>query len=238
MRAPGSNVFAWVIQSFIDELAHAGGRDPYEFRLELLGDKDVMPGTGERGQPYNVARMRNVLKLAAAKAGWGQKQLPKGQGQGIAFHFSHRGYFAEVAEVTVARDGTLKVDRVVAACDVGAQIVNLSGAENQVEGSIVDGLGTALFEELDIDRGRVVQGNFNAYQKIRIDGCAGEGGNPLPQDRLSDHRAGRTGPAAAGSGGLQRHLRRHRQAHPFAPHEQDRPELVLTRRRLSAGGTV
>jgi isoquinoline 1-oxidoreductase beta subunit len=128
----------------------------------------MMPGTGERGQPYNVARMRDVLKLAAAKAGWGQKKFPKGQGQGIAFHFSHRGYFAEVAEVTVAPDGTLKVDRVVAACDIGAQVVNLSGAENQVEGSIVDGLGTALFEELDIDRGRVVQGNFNDYQKIRI----------------------------------------------------------------------
>jgi isoquinoline 1-oxidoreductase beta subunit len=167
-RAPGSCVFAWVFQSFIDELAHAAGRDPFQFRLELLGDKDLMPGTGERGQPYNIARMRNVLKLAADKAGWGQRKFPRGQGQGIAFHFSHRGYFAEVAEVTVARDGTLRVDRVVAACDIGAQVVNLSGAENQVEGSIVDGLGAALFEELTIERGRAVQSNFHEYPKIRI----------------------------------------------------------------------
>ncbi|SDS62220.1 xanthine dehydrogenase family protein molybdopterin-binding subunit [Opitutus sp. GAS368] len=167
-RAPGSCVFAWVVQSFIDELAHAAGRDPFEFRLELLGDKDVMPGTGERGQAYNVGRMRNVLKLAASKSGWGQKKFPKGQGQGIAFHFSHRGYFAEVADVTVAPDGTLKVDRVVAACDIGAQVVNLSGAENQVEGSIVDGLGAALFEEVTIERGRAMQSNFHEYAKIRI----------------------------------------------------------------------
>jgi isoquinoline 1-oxidoreductase beta subunit len=167
-RAPGSCVLAFVIHSFIDELAHAAGRDPFEFRLELLGDKDTMPGTGERGQTYNVARARNVLKLAAEKADWGKKKFPKGQGAGIAFHFSHRGYFAEVAEVTVSQAGQLKVDRVVAACDVGAQVVNLSGAENQVEGSIVDGLGTAMYEELNIDRGRVVQSNFHEYQKIRM----------------------------------------------------------------------
>ncbi|HVU22661.1 MAG TPA: xanthine dehydrogenase family protein molybdopterin-binding subunit [Opitutus sp.] len=166
-RAPGSNVFAFVIQGFIDELAHAAGRDPVEFRLGLLGDRDLMPGTGPHGQPYNVARMRDVLKLAAAKGDWGKK-LPRGQGQGVAFHFSHRGYFAQVADVTVSKDGTLKVDRVVCACDVGAQIVNPSGAENQVEGSIVDGLGTAMFQDITLDRGRVVQGNFNEYPMIRM----------------------------------------------------------------------
>jgi isoquinoline 1-oxidoreductase beta subunit len=167
-RAPGSCVFAWVIQSFLDELAHAAGRDPYEFRLEVLGDKDEIPGSSPRGGAYNVARMRNVLKLAAEKSQWGQKKLEKGQGAGIAFHFSHRGYFAEVAEVTVSKEGQLKVDRVVAACDVGAQIVNLSGAENQVQGSIVDGLGTLMFPELNIERGRCVQGNFDQYPLIRM----------------------------------------------------------------------
>ena len=90
-RAPGSCVFAWVIHSFIDELAHAGGRDPLEFRLELLGDQDLMPGSPARPVDYNVARMKGVLRLAAEKAGWGQKRFPRGQGQGIAFHFSHRG---------------------------------------------------------------------------------------------------------------------------------------------------
>ncbi|OON62522.1 isoquinoline 1-oxidoreductase [Massilia sp. KIM] len=167
-RAPGSCVFAWVFHSFIDELAHAGGRDPLAFRLELLGDKDIVPGTGERGQPYSVARMKAVLQTAAEKAGWGKKSFPRGQGQGIAFHFSHRGYVAQVAEVTVSKDGKLKVDRVVVATDIGPQIVNLSGAENQVEGSVIDGLSTLMFPELNIDKGRVVQSNFHDYQLLRM----------------------------------------------------------------------
>lgn len=167
-RAPGSCVFAWVMHSFIDELAHAAGRDPLEVRLELLGDRDMVPGTGVRAQPYNVARMKGVLKLVAEKADWGKKKFAKGQGQGIAFHFSHRGYVAQVAEVTVTPEGQLKVDRVVCVCDVGAQIVNLSGAENQVEGSVVDGLGTLMFQELNIDRGRVVQSNFHDYPMLRM----------------------------------------------------------------------
>lgn len=166
-RAPGSNVFAWVFHSFIDELAHAAGRDPLEFRLELLGDKDVMPGSGQRPQDYNVGRMKHVLTAVAEKAGWGKK-LPRGQGQGIAFHFSHRGYIAQVAEVTVSQDGIVKVDRVVVVSDIGAQVVNLSGAENQVEGSIVDGISTLMFPELNIEHGRIVQANFNEYPLLRM----------------------------------------------------------------------
>ena len=166
-RAPGSCVIAWVMHSFIDELAHAAGRDPLEFRLDLLGERDVVPGSGERPQDYNVGRMRAVLKEVAAKASWGKK-LPRGQGQGIAFHFSHRGYIAEVAEVTVAKDGTLKVDKVVCVCDVGAQIVNLSGAENQVQGSVIDGIGAAMFQSLNLERGRIVQSNLHEYPMIRM----------------------------------------------------------------------
>lgn len=167
-RAPGSCVFAWVVQSFIDELALAAGRDPLQFRLELLGDHDEMAGTGQRPVNYNVARMRNILKAVAEKADWGKKTFAKGQGAGIAFHFSHRGYIAEVAEVTVSPDGQLKVDRVVAACDVGAQIVNLSGAENQVQGSVVDGLSALMYQELGIERGRCVQTNFHEYPMLRM----------------------------------------------------------------------
>jgi len=172
-RAPGSCVFAWVFHSFIDELAHAAGRDPLAMRLELLGDKDMMSnsGAGKKGGAaggYNVARMRNVLKYAADKAGWGKKTFPRGQGAGIAFHFSHRGYIAQVAEVTVSKDGQLKVNRFVSACDIGAQVVNLSGAENQVEGSVIDGLGTLMTQELNIERGRVVQSNFHDYPLIKI----------------------------------------------------------------------
>ncbi|MEO7600386.1 MAG: molybdopterin cofactor-binding domain-containing protein, partial [Opitutus sp.] len=166
-RAPGSCVLAWVMHSFIDELAYAAGRDPLEFRLDLLGDREMVPGSGERPQAYNVGRMRNVLKAAAVKGVWGRK-LPRGQGQGIAFHFSHRGYIAQVADVSVSKAGELKVDKVVCVCDVGAQIVNLSGAENQVQGSIIDGLGTAMFQELNLEKGRIVQGNLHEYPMIRM----------------------------------------------------------------------
>jgi isoquinoline 1-oxidoreductase beta subunit len=167
-RAPGSNVFAWVFHSFIDELAHAAGRDPVAFRLDLLGERDMVPGTGERSVPYNVARMRNVLKAAADKAGWGKRSFARGQGAGVAFHFSHRGYVAQVAEVTVSKEGQLKVDRVVVVADVGAQIVNLSGAENQVEGSVIDGLSTLMYPELNIEKGRIVQSNFHEYPLLRM----------------------------------------------------------------------
>ncbi|MET3119478.1 isoquinoline 1-oxidoreductase beta subunit [Undibacterium sp. GrIS 1.8] len=167
-RAPGSNVFAWVFHSFIDELAHAAGRDPVAFRLEILGDKEIVPGTGERGQPYNVGRMKRVLQEVADKSGWGKKTFARGQGQGIAFHFSHRGYIAEVAEVTVSKQGELKVDRVVVVSDIGAQIVNLSGAESQVQGSVIDGLSTLMYPELNIEKGRIVQSNFHEYPLLRI----------------------------------------------------------------------
>lgn len=167
-RAPGSSVFSWVFHSFIDELAHAAGRDPVAFRLELLGDKDIIAGSGERGQPYSVSRMRNVLKEVAEKSGWGRRTFAKGQGAGVAFHFSHRGYVAEVAEVTVSKTGQLKVDRVVVVTDIGAQIVNLSGAENQVQGSVIDGLSTLMYPELNIEKGRVVQSNFHDYNLLRM----------------------------------------------------------------------
>lgn len=168
-RAPGSCVFSWVIHSFIDELAHAAGKDPYQFRMDLLGTEEIVGGgSGPGATPsYAAGRMRGVLKLAADKIGWGKK-LPRGQGQGIAFHFSHRGYVAMAAEVTVTQAGAVRVDRVVAACDVGSQIINRSGAEQQVEGSVVDGLSAIWGQELSIDRGRAVQGNFDTYPLLRM----------------------------------------------------------------------
>ena len=159
-RAPNNNCFSFVMQSFIDELAHAAGRDPLEVRLELLSQK--LSGG------YDAARMTGALKLVAEKAGWNPKKFPKGQGQGISFHFSHSGFIAQVAEVTVSKEGQVKVDRFVCVCDVGSQIVNLSGAENQVEGCICDGIGVAMFQELNIERGRMVQSNFTDYPMIRM----------------------------------------------------------------------
>ena len=166
LRAPGSNAIAWVMQSFIDELAHASGQDPVKFRLDLLGEPRFVRNPDGRGG-YDAARMIGVLKLAAEKSGWG-RSLPKGSGLGVAFHFSHRGYFAEVAEVSVDGGGVLKVHKVWVAADVGSTIVNPSGARNQAEGSVIDGLGAAWRQEITIDRGRTQQSNFDLYSLPRI----------------------------------------------------------------------
>lgn len=167
-RAPGSNVYAWVFQSFIDELAHAAGRDPLAFRLEILGNTAIVPPTVAGSLPYNVERMKAVLLEVADKSGWNKKSLPRGQGQGMAFHFSHRGYIAQVAEVTVSKEGAVSVDRFVVVTDIGSQIINPSGAENQVQGSVIDGISALMYQELNIEHGRVVQANFNEYPLIRI----------------------------------------------------------------------
>ena len=166
LRAPGSNALAFVFQSFLDELAHAGGCDPVAFRLALLGADRQIPAANAQGPVWDTKRMKDVLTLAAEKSGWG-KPLPRGSGQGVAFHFSHRGYVAEVAEVSVAADGTLKVHRVTVAADVGP-IINLSGAENQVQGAVIDGLSAAWLQEITVEHGRVVQGNFNDYPLLRM----------------------------------------------------------------------
>ena len=165
-RCPGNNAFGFAIQGFIDELAHAAGKDPVQFRLDLLNSPIPDAGSG-RGPGFNAERARGVLQLAAEKAGWGKK-FEKGQGAGIAFHFSHQGYVAYVAEVTVSKTGTLKIDRVVAAVDVGRQIVNLSGAEGQIQGSIIDALSAAWYQEAVLERGRMVRGNFAEYPMIRM----------------------------------------------------------------------
>ena len=92
---------------------------------------------------------------------------PRGKGQGVAFHYSYRGYVAQVADVTVSPEGSLTVERVVVAVDVGAQIINPSGAEQQVQGSVIDGL-SAMYQSIDIREGRAMQGSFKDYPLLRM----------------------------------------------------------------------
>jgi len=179
LRAPGSNGFSFAIQSFIDEMAHAAGKDPVQFRLELL---DLIPPPapapaggapgGRGGAPGasgpDPARCKGVLQAVAERSGWGKQKLEKGRGMGVAFYFSHQGYFAEVVDASVSKAGVVKVNKVWVVGDVGAQIVNLSGAENQVQGAVLDGLAEALYQEITIDKGRTVQTNFNNFPLMRM----------------------------------------------------------------------
>lgn len=159
-REPGPQVWFWrsvghsqnsfFMEGFIDEMAHAAGKDPFEFRRALM-DK----------QP----RYKQVLEVAAEKAGWG-KPLPAGVFRGIAVVQSFGSYVAEVAEVSVNADGTPKVHRVVAAIDCG-MTVNPTIIERQVEGAIVYGLTAALYGKISLKGGRVEQGNFHDYAMLR-----------------------------------------------------------------------
>jgi isoquinoline 1-oxidoreductase beta subunit len=174
LRAPSSNAFAFVIQSFIDELAHAAGKDPVEFRLALLDS--AMPAPAPAGGPpspfaqpgLNAERMKGVVKLVAEKSGWGKTKLPKGTAMGVAFHYSHLGYFAEVAEVKVDSANKVKINKIWVAADVGSQIVNPSAAENIIQGGIVDGLSELMDQEITVEKGRVVQTNYHQHKMVRL----------------------------------------------------------------------
>jgi isoquinoline 1-oxidoreductase subunit beta len=172
MRAPGSNALAFAFQSFLDEVAHASGKDLLTLQLELLGEPRALPapkgGFGPPSPGFHTGRMAGVLKKVAEMSSYGKKQLPKGTGMGIACYYSHLGYFAEVCQATVDSYGGVKVDKMWVAADVGNQIVNPSGALNQVQGGVIDGVGQALHAGVKIVGGRVVETNFHDYPLIRM----------------------------------------------------------------------
>ncbi|MGB6536578.1 MAG: molybdopterin cofactor-binding domain-containing protein [Xanthobacteraceae bacterium] len=165
LRAPGDNALAFVFQSFIDELAHEAGKDPLQFQIDLLGKDELLPG---RGAGFNTARVRGVLEKVREVSGWGQRELPARTGLGVAVYYSHLGYFAEVVEAAVAAEGTVRINKVWAVGDIGRQIINPTAAVNMTQGAILDGIGEALGQQITIDRGRVVQANFDTFPLLRM----------------------------------------------------------------------
>lgn len=163
-RAPGHNSTAFAIQSFIDELAHATGKDPLAFRLDLIGSDRTMPYR-DHGGDYDTGRLREVLQLAAEKAGWG-KPLPAGHYHGLAAHVTFGVPVAEIVEISMP-GGQLKIHKVTAAVWCG-QIINRTGAEQQVAGAILDGLGAALYGKVTIENGAAAEQNFHLYRMLRM----------------------------------------------------------------------
>jgi isoquinoline 1-oxidoreductase beta subunit len=167
MRAPRSNALCFVQQSFIDELAHAAGQDPLAFQLELLGEPRLLGKPGER-DVFDVARARSVLELVAETSGWGKTSLPPRTGMGIAHYYSHRGYFAEVVRASVSEQGRVMVEKVWVAGDIGSQVINPTGALNQAQGAVIDGVGQALGLAVTFENGHAAQSNFHQYPLIRM----------------------------------------------------------------------
>jgi isoquinoline 1-oxidoreductase subunit beta len=140
------------VETFMDQVAHAAGKDPFEFRRKLLAKEP---------------RMKAVLELAAEKAGWSSAPLSKGKGRGIAVAEAFKTFVAQVVEVTIQESGRVKVERVVCAVDCGVAI-NPDVITAQMEGGIGFGLGAALWGNVTLEKGRVEQSNFNNYRVLRM----------------------------------------------------------------------
>jgi isoquinoline 1-oxidoreductase beta subunit len=169
LRAPGSNALCFASQSFLDEVATAAGTDLPFLMLRLMdGEPREIPARDGHGPSFDTARARGVIEKVVATSNWTGKQQQAGRSKGFAFYFSHQGYFAEVVEVSVA-GGDVAVHKVWVAGDVGSQIINPMGAENQVRGSIIDGLAQALAgQQIEFVDGVVQQSNLHNFPLARI----------------------------------------------------------------------
>jgi isoquinoline 1-oxidoreductase subunit beta len=169
LRSPGANSQAFVYQSFLDELAHAAGRDPLDLQIEMLSRQ---PATGFVVQPnnpqaLNPERLRGVLELVAEMSNWRKRKSEKGRGMGIAAFFTHQTYFAEVADVSVDSQNRITVHQIWAAGDVGSQVINPRAAENLTYGGIIDGL-SQMEQEITLTKGAVEQTNFTRQPMLRM----------------------------------------------------------------------
>jgi isoquinoline 1-oxidoreductase beta subunit len=164
-RAPAHTANAFVVQSFLDEIAHETGQDPLQLRLDLLGDERELEYGGHGGPTFNPGRLSRLIKFVADEIGYG-KELPKGRGIGLATHFTFGGYAAHAMEVSVD-NGELTIERIVAAIDCGLA-VHPNAVEAQLQGGTIDGISTALGLEITVKDGQVQQSNFHDYPLARI----------------------------------------------------------------------
>ena len=205
-RAPGANQNVFAIESFLDEIAAAGGQDPYQLRRKLL-----------EGKPDWL----KVLDTAAEKGDWG-KPLPKGSGRGIAICEDTDSLCAQVAEVTVRPKGEVKVDRVTVALDTRYMVNPLTIAE-QVEGAVIFGLTAALYGKITIKNGVPVQGNFDTYRMVRLAEAPKIDVHLVPSGGKKWGGAGEPATPPIARRGRQCDLRRDRQAHPQPADHGPRP---------------
>jgi isoquinoline 1-oxidoreductase beta subunit len=177
-RSVANNQHAFAAHSFADELAHAAGRDPLEFLLDLLGPGSVLdlstqaPMYGNYGAPVAVhpidtRRLRRVLETAAERGNWGKRKPGKGWGAGIAAHRSFNTYVASLVEVEVDDKGAVRIPRVEMVADAGV-IVNPDRVRAQFESAAVMGTGLALYGQITAAGGRIVQSNFHDFQVARM----------------------------------------------------------------------
>ena len=159
MRAPSTNGVSFVMNGFMDEIAVAAGKDPLQYRLDLLNSPTSYKAPANRtgfGAPFNAARARAVLEAVRDMSDWNNRsKLPKGTGKGVALQYAHSGYVAYVAQVSVDANKKIKVDKAWAAVDVGEQIVNTSESENLVQGGFVEGMSHLMAWEITIENGAV-----------------------------------------------------------------------------------
>ncbi len=176
LRSVANIYHAFGVQTFADELAHAAGRDPLEYMLELIGPPRVVDMTNVKNPNYNgnydvypndTGRLRKVLEIAAEKSGWGKRKLAKGSGMGLAVHRSFLTYVASVVEVQVASDGTVHIPRVDTAVDAGL-ITNPEAARAQFEGAAVFGTSIALSGDITATNGAINQSNYDSYPVARM----------------------------------------------------------------------
>ena len=221
LRSVANIYHAFAVQSFADELAHAAGRDPLDYMLDLIGPPRTIDlknvdypnyGASLETYPWDTGRLRRVTEMVAEKSGWGKRKLGKGAGMGIAAHRSFLTYVATVVEVEVNDQGEIRIPRVDTAVDAGL-VVNPEITRAQFEGAAVFGTSIAMTGEITATNGVINQSNFSDYPVARINEAPLQTNVYHRRQRCAAGRSRRTGRAAVRSRTVQCHLCGHRQTH-------------------------